>query len=70
MFPLYVDGVKIKYMRCDHMARNNKIINHKLFKFVIKKRFVASFDTFFRTPKQIAHKKTSNGDDYDRRREL
>ena len=30
----------------NHMVRNNKIINHKLFKFVIKKRFVASFDTF------------------------
>lgn len=57
--------------RGDPRVRDNKIINHKLFKFVIKKRFVASFDTFFRThsaKRQRAedHKKASNGDDYER----
>jgi hypothetical protein len=38
-------------------VRDNKIINHKLFKFVIKKRFVASFDTFFRTQTKIVVRK-------------
>lgn len=51
----------------NHMVRNNKIINHKLFKFVIKKRFVASFDTFLEHESASGGKKHIKCDDYDRK---
>lgn len=51
----------------NHMVRNNKIINHKLFKFVIKKRFVASFDTFLEHESASGGKKHIKCNDYDRK---